>query len=117
MWSIRMQTGGYHVDHVHPNGWLSSACYIEAPVATSNNEGWIRFGAPGIRTSPSLAADHVIEPKPGMLVLFPSYMWHGVIPYTTPDARMTIAFDLEPSAVIPVEFNPARDRPDGRRET
>lgn len=97
MWSIRMQSGGHHVDHVHPNGWISSACYIEVPDALPGQEGWIRFGAPGIRTSPALGAEHVVAPKPGMLVLFPSYMWHGVNPYTTPATRMTFAFDLAPA--------------------
>ncbi len=100
MWSIRMQAGGYHVDHVHPNGWISSACYIETPADTPGREGWIRFGEPGIRTAPTLAAEHTVEPRPGMLVLFPSYMWHGVVPYTAPGARMTFAFDLEPSSGI-----------------
>lgn len=96
MWSIRMQAGGYHVDHVHPNGWISSACYIETPEAGASHDGWIKFGEPGVRTVPPLLAEHLVEPKPGMLVLFPSYMWHGVIPYSVPGTRLTFAFDLEP---------------------
>jgi len=98
MWSIRMQAGGYHVDHVHPKGWISSACYVDVPDTRNGHEGWIRFGQPGIRTRPALHAERFIEPKPGMVVLFPSYMWHGVVPYWAPGARMTFAFDLEPSA-------------------
>lgn len=97
MWSIRMQAGGSHIDHVHPNGWISSACYLELPEGRSGTEGWIRFGAPGIRTTPALEAERFIEPKPGMVVLFPSYLWHGVLPYAAPGARMTLAFDLEPA--------------------
>lgn len=101
MWSIRMQAGGYHVDHVHPNGWISSACYVETPEIGAGNEGWIKFGEPGIRTRPALPAERAIAPQPGMVVLFPSYMWHGVIPYAQPGARMTFAFDLEPSSARP----------------
>jgi tetratricopeptide (TPR) repeat protein len=101
MWSIRMQAGGYHVDHVHPNGWISSACYVEAPEGLSGHDGWLRFGAPGVRTEPELAAERFIEPQAGMVVLFPSYMWHGVIPFTAPGARMSFAFDLEPAAAPP----------------
>ena len=97
IWSIRMKAGGYHVDHVHPNGWISSACYIDVPEVRAGHEGWIRFGEPGIRTAPALQAERFIEPAPGMVVLFPSYMWHGVVPYTKPGARMTFAFDLEPA--------------------
>jgi len=113
VWSIRMQAGGYHLDHVHPKGWISSACYIETPPTGVGAEGWIRFGAPGIATSPRLEAERYVEPKPGMLVLFPSYMWHGVIPYASPATRMTFAFDLEPavlSAAAPAGNNRARDQ-------
>jgi len=31
------------------------------------------------------------------LVLFPSYAWHGVIPFETDDRRLTMAFDVVPS--------------------
>ena len=26
IWSVRLRPGGFHIDHVHPEGWLSSAC-------------------------------------------------------------------------------------------
>ncbi|HKE93646.1 MAG TPA: tetratricopeptide repeat protein, partial [Povalibacter sp.] len=48
-WSVRLQGGGYHVNHVHPQGWISSACYISIPAgvsAGSDHAGWIRFGEP-----------------------------------------------------------------------
>jgi len=95
MWSVKLRPGGYHVDHVHPQGWLSSACYVET-VEPRGREGWIKFGQPGIRTTPSLEAEHYVEPKPGLLVLFPSYMWHGTVPFTTDEKRLTIAFDVLP---------------------
>lgn len=95
MWSVRLKPGGYHVDHVHPQGWLSSACYIET-VPPKAREGWIRFGKPGVRTIPPLEPEHYVEPKPGMLVLFPSYMWHGTEPFGGDTRRLTFAFDLVP---------------------
>ncbi len=97
MWSVRLHAGGYHIDHVHPQGWLSSACYVET-VAPNGNEGWIRFGKPGSPTEPPLEAEHYVEPKPGMLVLFPSYMWHGTVPFNGDQTRLTFAFDLVPGA-------------------
>ena len=33
---------------------------------------------------------------PGRLVLFPSYMWHGTIPFHDAQPRTTIAFDVVP---------------------
>lgn len=98
-WSVRLRPHGFHQDHFHPEGWLSSAFYVETPEAaldTPEREGWIRFGRPPFVTDPPLPADHYIRPKPGRLVLFPSYMWHGTTPFTTDESRMTIAFDAVP---------------------
>jgi uncharacterized protein (TIGR02466 family) len=98
-WSVRLNRGGHHVDHVHPEGWLSSAFYVRTPrnesVGGEGREGWIRFGEPGVPTSPRLEAEHWIEPEPGMLVLFPSYIWHGTAPFFSDETRLTCAFDLE----------------------
>jgi tetratricopeptide (TPR) repeat protein len=96
MWSVKLRPGGYHVDHVHPQGWLSSACYIET-VEPRGREGWIQFGKPGLKTVPPLAPEHFVEPKPGLLVLFPSYMWHGTVPFSGERPRLTFAFDLVPA--------------------
>jgi hypothetical protein len=38
-----------------------------------------------------------VQPVPGRLVLFPSYMWHGTIPFHAATARTTIAFDAIPN--------------------
>ena len=98
-WSVRLKPGGFHRDHFHPEGWLSSAFYVETPDAALDSEdrqGWIRFGQPPFPTDPPLPAEHYVRPKPGRLVLFPSYMWHGTVPFTTDETRMTIAFDAVP---------------------
>jgi len=92
-WSVRLNRSGYHEDHVHPDGWLSSAFYIRLP-RTEGREGWIKFGQPGTPTSPPLEPGHWIRPEPGMLVLFPSYMWHGTAPFSSDGTRLTCAFDL-----------------------
>lgn len=98
-WSVRLRPGGYHKDHFHPEGWLSSAFYVETPEAaldSSDRQGWLRFGRPPFATQPPMNADHHVRPKPGRLVLFPSYMWHGTVPFHTDERRMTIAFDMLP---------------------
>jgi Putative 2OG-Fe(II) oxygenase len=38
-----------------------------------------------------------VQPAPGRLVLFPSYMWHGTIPFHDAQPRTTIAFDVVPA--------------------
>lgn len=92
-WSVRLNPGGHHVDHVHPDGWLSSAFYIRLPEG-EGREGWLKFGEPGTPTTPPLAPEHWVKPEPGLLVLFPSYMWHGTAPFSSGGTRLTCAFDL-----------------------
>lgn len=97
-WSVRLKPGGRHVNHMHPKGWLSSACYIALPDAIeTGREGWIGFGEPGVPTQPKLEAEHWVKPEPGMLVLFPSYMWHGTVPFGGDQPRLTCAFDVVPA--------------------
>jgi uncharacterized protein (TIGR02466 family) len=97
-WSVRLGRSGYHVNHNHPEGWISSAYYVQVPeeVADENaRRGWIKFGEPGIPI-PGADAEHYVQPRPGRLVLFPSYMWHGTMPIEGDAPRMTIAFDMVP---------------------
>lgn len=97
-WSIRLKPNGFHINHVHPKGWVSSATYISVPPAVENgHEGWLGFGEPGLPTRPHQDAEHFIKPYEGNLTLFPSYMWHGTVPFTEGEERMTIAFDAVPA--------------------
>ncbi len=100
MWSVRLRPHGFHVSHYHPEGWISSACYLDLPpaVARGRGEGWLKFGEPAFPTTPALEPEYFIKPEPGLLALFPSYMWHGTVPFSgaATDSRLTIAFDLVP---------------------
>ncbi|MDE2339149.1 MAG: tetratricopeptide repeat protein [Gammaproteobacteria bacterium] len=98
-WSVRLRDRGFHLSHVHPRGWISSACYIELPECMRRGRseaGTLSFGVPGILTSPALTPEHTVRPEPGMLVLFPSYFWHGTVPFESPQSRLTVAFDAVP---------------------
>lgn len=97
-WSVQLRPGGFHVNHVHPAGWVSSAYYIEIPdiPGSSSKAGWLKFGEPGF-PAPGCGADHFVRPEPGMLVLFPSFMWHGTVPFDGGKRRLTAAFDVVPA--------------------
>jgi tetratricopeptide (TPR) repeat protein len=98
-WSSRLRDCGFHTNHVHPKGWISSAYYVALPDAVENEtakEGWIKFGEPNLPFGIENAVRRAIRPRPGMLVLFPSYMWHGTIPFHSQQSRTTIAFDAVP---------------------
>jgi tetratricopeptide (TPR) repeat protein len=97
-WSVRLQPGGRHVDHIHQLGWISSAFYVQLPPAVDHgHQGWLKFGEPGMPTRPALEPEHHVKPKAGTLVLFPSYMWHGTVPFGGREPRLTIAFDAVPA--------------------
>ena len=97
-WSVRLSREGFHVNHVHSEGWISSAYYVEVPPEVEDparRSGWIKFGEPKFRV-PGATPEKFVQPAAGTLVLFPSYMWHGTTPIHGDEPRMTIAFDVVP---------------------
>lgn len=96
-WSVRLRSGGFHVHHYHPEGWISSAYYVALPptVADSATEdGRLRFGLPPVRVPTPVSAVKEVQPRVGTLALFPSYCWHGTVPFEDQYPRMTVAFDV-----------------------
>jgi hypothetical protein len=98
-WSIRLHRDGFHVNHIHPQGWLSSAYYVSVPDETEDEitrAGWLKLGETRWPI-PEILPERFVRPRPGLLVLFPSYMWHGTIPIVGSQSRTTIAFDAIPA--------------------
>ncbi len=96
-WSVRLHRQGFHKNHYHSAGWLSSAYYIRVPDAVDRGgEGWIKFGEPGFRAREPLPAEYWVKPRAGQLVMFPSYLWHGTEPLVTASERITIGYDILP---------------------
>ena len=102
-WSVRLAAQGFHVVHTHPLGWISSAFYVALPECmgpenrNDGKAGWLQLGAPPPDLRLDLAPYAQIEPKPGRLVLFPSTMWHGTLPFADGE-RLSIAFDIRTPA-------------------
>jgi len=97
-WSVRLAGGGHHANHVHPLGWISSALYIVLPERAADSgptDGWLVTGVPPADLGMDVPSERAIEPKVGRLVLFPSWLWHGTVPFQAGE-RMTIAFDVAP---------------------
>jgi tetratricopeptide (TPR) repeat protein len=99
-WSSRLHDSGFHVNHYHPDGWISSCYYVTVPEAVQDEtarQGWIKFGEPAFDVTLNNPIRRAIQPAPGRLVLFPSYTWHGTVPFHDKAARTTIAFDVLPT--------------------
>lgn len=97
-WSVRLTGQGHHANHVHPQGWLSSALYVVLPANADRGDGqagWLTLGEPQGALGAALPMVRAIEPRPGRLVLFPSTMWHGTVPFAAGE-RLTVAFDVAP---------------------
>ena len=102
-WSVKLRSSGRHVNHIHPEGWMSSAFYVALPASVLASDGGataghIQFGQPLEILSLNLPARRTIRPEPGKLALFPSYMWHGTVPFVDSEPRITAAFDMLPRA-------------------
>lgn len=97
-WSVRLRDQGYHVSHMHPAGWLSSALYVSLPpeVAAGDGQGILMFGVPDAALGLDLPPRRTVQPREGLLVLFPSYLWHGTAPFRSASPRLTVAFDALP---------------------
>jgi len=97
-WSVRLREQGHHSNHYHPEGWISSAFYVALPpTPAGSREGWLQLGEPPYSTATPQPPARFVKPEPGMLVLFPSYMWHGTAPFSANAERLTIAFDAVPA--------------------
>ncbi|MCH7742330.1 MAG: tetratricopeptide repeat protein [Proteobacteria bacterium] len=98
-WSVKLRQNGYHEIHIHPMGWISACYYVDLPRVidtTSEREGWIQFGEPNIELATPLPAQHAIKPAAGTMALFPSYMWHGTVPFKSDEIRTTVVVDIVP---------------------
>jgi tetratricopeptide (TPR) repeat protein len=92
-WSIRLQSSGYHVAHIHSAGLVSSACYVVVPPKGSDaREGQLEIGRPPDDLAIDLEPIASFAPQLGRLVLFPSFLYHGTRPFGSGE-RLSVAFD------------------------
>ncbi|WP_404399357.1 tetratricopeptide repeat protein [Idiomarina seosinensis] len=100
-WSVKLFKEGFHTNHVHPQGWLSLCTYLSIPQQVHEDDteqkGWIRFGQTSLDLGERETVDLAVCPKPGMCVIFPSYSWHGTVPFDSDEERLTIPCDIMPS--------------------
>ncbi|MEN9230247.1 MAG: TIGR02466 family protein [Thermostichus sp. DG02_5_bins_236] len=102
LWAVVMQSQGHQIPHVHPSATLSGVYYVQVPQSVGEDpadpSGWLEFGAYPERfpfvASPQHSLVRQVQPQPGLLVLFPSHLWHRTIPFVGTEPRISIAFDI-----------------------
>ena len=101
-WANVLYSGGYNTPHIHADSMWSGAYYVDTgePEGDDPNNGIIEF------MDPRPAIDMVkvpgtpftgryrVAPQAGDLVMFPSWLYHFVNPYTGRTPRISIAFNI-----------------------
>lgn len=93
-WALVFREAGHQLLHHHPEPWLTGVYYVSAPDA-SPRPGALRIGLlPDWAGVAPPWPVRTIEPEPGTLVLFPSFVPHDTVPTGSAEERISIAFDV-----------------------
>lgn len=122
-WTTICRAGAYHAPHSHPDSAWSGVYYVDAATDSSDQplSGVLEFLDPraGVEavTAPGDPSGEPfrVRPQPGLLVLFPSWLYHWVHPYTGQTPRIAISFNAMPAPVSDVNAPRHRLRDNGVR--
>ena len=101
LWVNLLEAGGQHSGHIHPHSIISGTFYVEVP----KGSGPIAFEDPRLpmmmaappRTPEApeeLRTIVRIEPRPGLLLLWESWLRHEVLAGTGRGKRLSISFNF-----------------------
>ncbi|AOO14450.1 hypothetical protein Sn230910_036 [Cyanophage S-RIM14] len=104
MWGNSIKDNGLHA-HAHSNSFFSGVWYPANVPVQDDNGGCIKFMdplaskyhiMPRLRGSNKLnSGEIVMRPKKGMMLIFPSWLEHMVIPLTNSDKpRYSVSFNI-----------------------
>lgn len=94
LWVNLLKSGGHHGAHIHPHSILSGTLYVEVPAES----GPIRFEDPRLpmmMAAPMRDDSFVtIDPVPGLLLMWESWLRHEVRPGKGRGDRLSISFNF-----------------------
>ena len=101
LWVNLLKSGGHHSGHIHPHSIISGTFYVEVPPRS----GTIRFEDPRLplmMAAPPRREDSLeelksfvsVEPRPGLLLMWESWLRHEVMPGTGKGDRLSISFNF-----------------------
>ena len=101
-WALLFRGAGHQVAHHHPGCWLTGVHYVSArydvPRTHAARPGRIRIGIlpdwAGVEPPWQIVE---VEPVPGTLLLFPSFVPHETVPPGEGAERISVAFDVAAS--------------------
>jgi hypothetical protein len=109
-WATICRSGAYHAPHSHPDSAWSGVYYVDAGKETPHRplSGVLEFLDPraGVEavTAPGdpYGEPFRVRPQSGLLVIFPSWLYHWVHPYAGQTPRIAISFNATPAPVTEV---------------
>jgi uncharacterized protein (TIGR02466 family) len=94
LWVNLLKSSGHHSGHIHPNSLISGTFYVAVPPGS----GAIRFEDPRLplmMAAPSRADAFVtVRPRPGLLLLWESWLRHEVLAGTGRGERLSLSFNF-----------------------
>ena len=94
LWANLLKSDGHHSGHIHPHSAISGTLYVDVP----KDSGAIRFEDPRLplmMAAPSRPDTFVtIEPRPGLLLLWESWLRHEVLAGAGKAERLSISFNF-----------------------
>lgn len=101
LWVNLMKPGAVHSAHIHPHSILSGTLYVKIP----KGAGAIRFEDPRLAMMMAApvrdedAPEHLrpfvdVEPAPGTILLWESFLRHEVLPHRGKGERLSISFNF-----------------------
>jgi uncharacterized protein (TIGR02466 family) len=94
LWVNLLKAGGSHGGHIHPHAIISGTFYVEVPVGS----GPIRFEDPRLplmmAAPPREGSFVTVQPRPGLLLLWESWLRHEVLAGSGKGERLSISFNF-----------------------
>lgn len=101
LWVNLLKPGGHHSAHIHPHSILSGTFYVEVP----KGSGGIRFEDPRLPMMMAAPVRHAdapedlrpfatVEPCPGRLLMWESWLRHEVLPGSARADRLSVSFNF-----------------------
>ena len=94
LWVNLLKSSGNHSGHMHPHAIISGTFYVEVPPAS----GGIRFEDPRLplmmAAPPREDSFVTVQPRPGLLLLWESWLRHEVLAGTGRGERLSISFNF-----------------------
>jgi tetratricopeptide (TPR) repeat protein len=92
---------GCNGEHIHEDGYVSAVYYAMVPdivIAAGDNRGALALGVCEEYTGGYVPCwgTRFIHPKAGWLTIFPSHVYHDVVPTRVQSPRISVAADLQP---------------------